>query len=42
MTRNVNAGDGADLARQFGDRLLEVRSPLRACISGGASCPGAR
>jgi hypothetical protein len=37
MTRDVNPGDAADLARQFGDRLLRVRSPWHACISDSAS-----
>jgi FAD/FMN-containing dehydrogenase len=37
MTRDVNPGDAADLARQFGDRLLQVRSPWHACISDSAS-----
>jgi FAD/FMN-containing dehydrogenase len=37
MTRDVNADDGADLARQFGDRLLQVDSPWRNCISDSAS-----
>jgi FAD/FMN-containing dehydrogenase len=37
MTRDVSPGDTADLARQFGDRLLQVRSPWRACMSGAAS-----
>src|SRR5215469_8813662 len=36
MTREIDAADRAALARQFGDRLLEVRSPLSACISDGA------
>jgi len=37
MTRDVNRGDAADLARQFGDRLLQVRSPWHACMSDSAS-----
>ena len=43
MTRDLNARDGADLARQFGDRLLEVRSPWPACLgdSAGADCAAA-
>ena len=37
MTRDVSPGDAADLAPQFGDRLLQVRSPWHACISDSAS-----
>jgi FAD/FMN-containing dehydrogenase len=37
MTRDINTGDGADLARQFGDRLLRVRPPWQACLSDSAS-----
>jgi hypothetical protein len=37
MIRDVNPGDTADLARQFGDRLLKVRPPWHACIPDGAS-----
>ncbi len=44
MTRDINAADGADLARQFGDRLVQVRSPWHACLSDSASadCAAAR
>jgi FAD/FMN-containing dehydrogenase len=37
MTRDVDPGDAADLALQFGDRLLQVRPPWHACISDSAS-----
>jgi FAD/FMN-containing dehydrogenase len=37
MTRDVNPGDAAELARQFGDQLLEVRSPWHPCIGDSAS-----
>jgi FAD/FMN-containing dehydrogenase len=33
MTRDVSPGDAADLARQFGDQLLQVRPAWHACIS---------
>jgi hypothetical protein len=33
MTRDVGPGDAADLARQFGDRLVAVGSPWQPCIS---------
>jgi hypothetical protein len=43
MTRDVDAADRAALARQFGDRLLEVRSPVQACLTdnAGADCAAA-
>jgi hypothetical protein len=36
MTREIDAADRAALARQFGDRLLSVRSPVQACLAEGA------
>ena len=36
MTRDIDAADRAALARQFGDRLLPVRSPVQACLAEGA------
>ena len=36
MTRDVDAADRAALARQFGDRLVEVRSPVQACLADDA------
>jgi hypothetical protein len=37
MTRDINAADGADLARQFGRRLAPVRSIWQACLGDRAS-----
>jgi hypothetical protein len=43
MTRGTIAGDGADLDRLFGDRLLQVRPPWQACLgdSEAADCAAA-
>jgi FAD/FMN-containing dehydrogenase len=37
MTRDINDSDRAELAGQFGDRLLRVRPPLQACLADSAS-----
>jgi hypothetical protein len=37
MIRDINRGDGAALAMHFGDRLVQVRSSCRACLSDSAS-----
>ncbi len=40
MTRDVSPGDAADLARQFGDRLLQVRSQTSLRVLLKARCGG--
>jgi FAD/FMN-containing dehydrogenase len=37
MSRELGAADRADLATQFADRLVTVRSPLEACLHDSAS-----